>query len=173
MSRMKTTAGLAILAGALGTAACGGDNLFAGPGTSSQAPPVVTSIEAPFSVNAGSTLDIRVRAVAPRGMSEVTLRYRHALVQEQGYPFNGSTDTVTVDATIQVPVTPQDSILVIEAFASDVAGRVSGIRSDTVRINTSLPSPVALAPAARPRSAQRPAASSVADPTFTAGAPTP
>lgn len=135
--RRPFTTALAVLAlaGSAVLGACDGSNLFSGEtGVIQQGPPLVTSIVAPASIDEGATLDVRIKAIAPRGMDVVTVRYRRALNDEVQRSFQGRSDTVTVDATIAVPAEAADSILVIEAFASDVAGRVSPVVSHTVRI---------------------------------------
>ena len=41
---------------------------------------MLTSVNAPESVAEGARLDVRVKAIAPRGMASVTVRYRRAIV---------------------------------------------------------------------------------------------
>jgi len=136
MSRRHVTTLAIALAGALGLTACEGDNLFTGGGPSlGQGPPVVTSIIAPASINEGATLDVRVKAIAPRGMTNIQIRFRRGINAENSNDITGSRrDTVTVDATQQVPSAAADSIIIVEAFATDATGAVSAVRSDTVRV---------------------------------------
>lgn len=148
------------LAGSAVLSACEGDNLFSGDsGVIQQGPPLITQIDAPAAVDEGTFLDVRIKAIAPRGMDRVTVRYRGAINDEVERLFQGNADTVTVDVTIAVPSESVDSVLVIQAFATDIAGRVSGVSADTIRIRdrflTSAASQPAVArPVADPRSRQ-------------------
>jgi hypothetical protein len=116
--------------------ACDGDNLFTGnpPASSFGGPPVVASISAAPAIDEGGRLDVRVKAIAPAGMASIQIRYRRAVDEEQTYPTASRTDTVTVDAILQLPAEVKDSVLVIEVYATDLAGRVSEILSRTVQV---------------------------------------
>lgn len=123
------------LAGAAVLSACEGDNLFSGDTAVIQhGPPLITSIDAPATIDEGATLDVRIKAIAPRGMEAVTVRYRRAINSEVKRSFLGQPDTVTVDASIAVPSETADSILIVQAFATDIGGRVSSIATDTIRV---------------------------------------
>ncbi|CAN5815328.1 hypothetical protein BH23GEM9_BH23GEM9_15190 [soil metagenome] len=116
--------------------ACDGDNLFTGnpPSHVTGGAPVVASISVPDAIDEGGRLDIRVKAIAPGGMASVQIRYRRAVNEEQAFPTASRTDTVTVDAILQLPAQVQDSFLTIEAFATDQGGRVSEVVSRTIRV---------------------------------------
>jgi hypothetical protein len=137
-----TLAVLAVLSLGLGVAACDGDNLFSGGGRGvGQGPPLVTSITVPDRIGEGQQLDIRLRAVAPQGLTLVTVRFRRAVVAERTFEVATRTDTVTLDFSLQIPAEVPDTVLVIEAFATDQFGRVSEIASRTVNVfDTSAPS---------------------------------
>jgi hypothetical protein len=144
---LATLATAALLAGALGTAACDGENLFGGGRGVAHGPPVVTSITTPDRVAEGTQLDIRLKAISTQGLSLVTVRYRGALVSERTFELAARTDTVTLDFSLQIPTQVQDSILVIEAIATDQFGRVSEIRTRSVTIfSTAAPSVTASTP---------------------------
>ncbi|HUF51266.1 MAG TPA: hypothetical protein VMN60_10555 [Longimicrobiales bacterium] len=141
---LSTCAGTA-LAAVLVFAACDGDNLFSGSGTRLGAgPPVVASVAAPESVAEGGRLDVRIKAIAPRGMTRIDVRFRRGVNAEQEFTFENRTDSVTVDASIDVPADAADSVIVVEAFATDQTGRVSDVVSRTIRIIDSTPPVVTL-----------------------------
>lgn len=97
--------------------------------------PAVTAIIVPATALEGSRLDIRLRAFAPRGLTAVELRYRGAVNDEETFEVSPArSDTVVIDATLQLPVQVSDSTLTIEAFARDASGSVSEITRVTVRI---------------------------------------
>jgi hypothetical protein len=123
---------------AAGLAACDGDNLFSGPARI-QTPPTVTAIVAPDQVAPGQLFDIQVRAVAPRALRRVTVNYRRAVVGERILESAPRTDTVSFQFTLQMPVSPLDSILVIDAFATDVFGTVGATATRSVRIVQPVP----------------------------------
>jgi len=97
--------------------------------------PVVTRIEVPAQVAEGARIDIRLRAFAPRGLSELVVRYRGAVNDEETFEVSPArSDTVVIDATLQLPALVTDSVLTIEAFGRDQAGGVSDINRITVQI---------------------------------------
>jgi hypothetical protein len=120
---------------------CAGDNLFSGPNAKlSQVPPVVTGIEAPFAVAEGGRLDVRVTVFAPVGTSKIDIRFSRAVTGEQSFTIDSRADTASATAVLQIPAEALDSILVIDATATDKLGRVSEVLSRTVRISdTSAP----------------------------------
>lgn len=132
--RLGSRLSFVLAAALLGTAACEGDNLFTGTGRLGDGPPVIASLTVPVSVAEGAVLDVRAKAVAPQGLASVTIRFRRGAVGEQQFPGTSQSDTVTVDATITVPSQSQDSVVVVEAFATDTRGRVSEIVTRTVRV---------------------------------------
>lgn len=124
------------LASVLILAACGGDNLFAGSTVSEpRGEPIIASIQVPAEVVEGSRVDIRVRAIAPRGLQSVELRYRGAVNREQTIPVSPiRTDTVVVDAFVDIPLDVTSQLLTIEAIGRDQRGGVSEIARVTVRV---------------------------------------
>ncbi|HSJ10222.1 MAG TPA: hypothetical protein VK928_09920, partial [Longimicrobiales bacterium] len=97
--------------------------------------PIVTAIQVPAQVLEGSRVDIRLRAVAQRGLSSVELRYRGAVNTEEKFDISPvRSDTVVIDAILQLPAEVTDSILTIEAIGRDQAGGVSEVTRVTVRI---------------------------------------
>jgi hypothetical protein len=127
------------LATVLVLAACEGDNLFSGDTVGGVGGPTgaprVTSIAAPTSVPEGGTLDVRVKAIAPGGMKDVTVQFRRGVVASQSVARTG-TDTVTVDVSVAVPATVQDSVIEVRAFATDAQDRVSEVLTATVRVES-------------------------------------
>ena len=133
------TVAAACFAAVLVLAACEGDNLFSGgpQGGLGQTAPKVGAIDAPASVAEGSRLDVRVKAIAPAGMDKIDVRFRRGATGEQSITITGNrTDTVTADASVNVPTTVNDSVIVVEAFATDRTGRVSEVLSRTVRVES-------------------------------------
>src|SRR4051812_5497750 len=109
MSR-STIAGLAAIvstAAVFALAACAGDNLFENSGTQAfGAPPVVASITAPATAREGQRVDVRVKAIGRRGLKTIVLRFRGATDRDTTFTLEtASTDTVTVDASLQLPDT--------------------------------------------------------------------
>lgn len=137
----------ALLAGATGLAGCDGDNLFDGPTPRvTDGPPVVTAITVPEEVAEGQTLNVVVRALAPRGLSKVTVRYQQAVVGEREFDGGARRDTASFDFVVQVPAQALDTVLVLQATATDQAGNVSPVLARTVRIRvTSAPNVTATA----------------------------
>jgi hypothetical protein len=116
-------------------AACDGDNMFSGSAERlSQGPPAVTAINVPSSIGEGARLDVRVRAIAPAGLTRVDIRYRGAVNEDQSFTFESRRDTVVVDASLQLPAQLQDSVLRVEAFATDLLGRVSEVAVRTIQV---------------------------------------
>jgi hypothetical protein len=137
--------GSVLLAGAalLAVAGCEGDNLFEGRPVGGGTPPQIISVAVPQEVRAGSRVDVRVRALARRGLARVDVRFRGAAVADQPFPITtASTDTVVVDTYIDVPLAAGNSQLRIEAYATDLSGSVSEIVGGTVTV---LPSTLAFA----------------------------
>jgi hypothetical protein len=144
--RQRLRAGFAAAVVAIcATAACEGDNLFSGGTGGTLGPPVVTSVIAPAMINAGDPLDLRVRAVAPGGLTRIDIRYRRAVVRDTAFSFQSRRDTVTLDASLQLPVQVPDSIVVVEIFATDASGHVSDVLSRTIRVLPLPAGPVASA----------------------------
>src|SRR5690606_32123710 len=97
--------------------------------------PVVDTIQVPAQVLEGARVDIRVRAIAPRGLSSIELRYRGAVNAEEKFEISPvRSDAVIIDAILQLPAEIADSILTIEAIGRDQAGGVSEVTRVTVRI---------------------------------------
>jgi hypothetical protein len=116
-------------------AACDGDNMFSGSAERlNQGPPAVTAISVPSSINEGARLDVRVRAIAPAGLTRIDIRYRGAVNEDQSFTFESRRDTVVVDASLQLPAQLQDSVLRVEAFATDLLGRVSDVAVRTIQV---------------------------------------
>lgn len=131
---LSNLAAAAVLAASVVLGGCDGDNLFGGGGTIQRGEPVVTSVTAPAIASKGTSIDVRVRAVAPSGLELVTIRYSGVIDDEIERPFVSETDTVTINLSVAIPSQTADSLLVIEAFATDAGGRESPIVTDTVRI---------------------------------------
>jgi hypothetical protein len=147
-SRLRMMPALLLAAG-VALSGCDGDNMFGGAsGRLADGPPRITSITVPDEVAEGQQLDIRIKALAPRGMSRMTVRYRRAVVDEREFDGSLRTDTVTFDLSLQVPAQALDTVLVIDAFVADQSGRVSDIVTRNVRVRvTSAPNvTVAVAP---------------------------
>jgi predicted RNA-binding protein with TRAM domain len=121
---------------ALTLAACAGDNLFEGnSGQSSGGIPTVTSVTAPAQSLEGRTVDVRVKAIGRRGITEITVRFRGAVNEERTIDIDpASTDTVTQDLSVAIPLAPADSVLHIDVTAKDQFGSISGVASRTVAI---------------------------------------
>jgi hypothetical protein len=138
---VRGTFAATLLAAVVGLGACEGDNLFSGGPSGGvnnpQGPPRVISIEAPAIVPEGGRLDIRVKAIAPAGMTAMTVRFRRAVDADQTPTITvGRTDTVTVDVSLAIPSTVSDSVLIVSATATDAQGRVSDVLTDTVRVES-------------------------------------
>ena len=133
---IRSIAVVACSAAALSLAACAGDNLFEQGGVKAGGgPPIVTVVDAPATVREGATVDVRVKAIGRRGITKIDIRYRGAINQDQSFPISPvSSDTVTVDASIELSDTTSDATLRIEVFATDAFGGVSAIVSRTVNI---------------------------------------
>lgn len=116
--------------------ACDDENLFE---TRSAAPPEVTAVSAPAEVRAGQTLDVRVRAVGELRIDSLVVRARGAFSDEKSVVFQPQLNDVTTDVSFEVPEEIQDTVLVVSATAVDVAGNVSAVVSDTVRVRDSTP----------------------------------
>jgi hypothetical protein len=126
----------------LGLSGCDGDNLFSGerPARLVDGPPQITSLVLPPNAPEGQQIDFRLKALAPRGLDKVTVRYRRAVVAQIELSGNMRTDTVTFDFSLQMPAQAADTVLVLEVFASDQSGRVSEIRTFSVPVRiTSAP----------------------------------
>jgi hypothetical protein len=123
----------------LGLAACEGDNLFQNGGTQAiGGPPVIASVTAPETVREGDRVDVRVKAIGRRGITKIDVRFRGAANEDQSIPVSPtSSDTVTVDVTLQLAAAASDSVLRIEVTATDQFGGVSEIASRTVRVTDS------------------------------------
>ncbi|HSJ26093.1 MAG TPA: Ig-like domain-containing protein [Longimicrobiales bacterium] len=135
LHRFRYTAVAGLLAAALGLAGCDGENLFGGEkGTVSGGPPRITELTMAEQVAEGQPLPVHVKAVAPRGLTKVTVRYSGAVVGEREFPGGMQTDTAAFDLTIQVPGSALGTSLLVEAFATDQSGQVSEIVSRTVTI---------------------------------------
>jgi hypothetical protein len=130
----RTVAIAASLAATLGLAACDGDNLFGGGRGVVADPPVVTVLDAPAEIGEGQLLNLRVRAVAPRGLTRVTVNYTGAVTSERVFEIESTTDTVTLDFTLQIPAQVTNQVLTIQAVARDQAGRESEPRTRTVNV---------------------------------------
>ena len=131
---LRAAAGLfavTLLAGA-----CEGSNLF--EGEVSDEAPSITSLTAPSSVASGGTVNVGVTAVARRGVTLVEIRYTGATEDTDRIGYDGLDEVVDITSSIAV-VAPADSLLFIEVFAEDVAGRRSPSRRDTVRITGFVP----------------------------------
>ena len=132
-ARALLLVGLATLS--LFTAACTGDNLFEGRQSVSGGPPRITALIVPLQAAENARVDTRVKAFGGSGIARINIRFRGAAVDDQEYTVSPITrDTVTVDASIDLPAIVGDSVLVIEAYATDASGTVSDIASATVRI---------------------------------------
>lgn len=138
--RTRSLVGTALLAGVLSLAACDGDNLFSGttPATPQGAPAVV-SVTVPEVVAEGSRLDVSIAASAPRGLASVQVRYRRALTDDQTFEFENRTDTVAVNASVQIPAEAADTVVVIEVTATDRTGAVSDAVTRSVRVSDASP----------------------------------
>ena len=121
-------------------AACEGENLFEGGSKGVGGPPQIASITAPATAREGQRVDVRVKALGRRGITRIDIRFRGAVSDDQSVDIDpAATDTVTVDATIDIPEIAADSILRIDVFATDQFGGVSAVASDTVRITDASP----------------------------------
>ncbi|MBI4408367.1 MAG: hypothetical protein HY561_01585 [Gemmatimonadetes bacterium] len=114
--------------------ACEGDNLFGGREDGGGGAPQVTSLTVPDSIRGGDVLDIRITAAAPLKVAKFTVAFRRALLKDTTVTVATPLTEVTQDVSIIVPDTARDSLLVINVTATDQVGKVSEIRSDTVRV---------------------------------------
>jgi hypothetical protein len=122
---------------ALGSmAACDGDNMFSGPAPAFQTgPPAIVGVDVPQTVTEGSFVDIRVRAVAPAGLAQLTVRLRGAVTEDIVESFSPArTDTATVDVGRRIPAPSPDTILTVHVIATDALGRSTDIATRTVRV---------------------------------------
>ena len=129
-------AGLATI-GALGLlfAACSGDNLFEGRSSLGGGPPRITALIVPLQAAENARVDARIKAFGGSGIAKINVRFRGAATDDQEFPISPVTrDTVTVDASIDLPAIVADSVLRVEAYATDASGVVSDIATATVRI---------------------------------------
>jgi len=127
---LATTGALALLG-----AACTGDNLFEGRSSESGGVPRITALIVPQQAAEGARVDTRVKAFGGTGIAVVNVRFRGAADGDQEFTITPVTrDTVTVDASIDLPTIVADSVLRVEAYATDAAGTVSDIAAATIRI---------------------------------------
>jgi hypothetical protein len=125
----------ALLTAAAALAACDGDNLFTGDtGIRVDGPPQITAIILPAEAVEGQQLDIRLKALAPRGLAKVNVRFRRGVVAEREFDGGMRTDTATFDFSLPVPAQALDTVLSVEAWATDRTGRVGEIVARTLRI---------------------------------------
>ncbi|NJD11722.1 MAG: hypothetical protein FIB01_15220 [Gemmatimonadetes bacterium] len=146
-------AALVLVASALAvlSAACSGDNLFEGRQSGGGGPPRITALIVPLQAAENARVDARVKAIGGAGIAKINVRFRGAATDDQEFTIATVTrDTVTVDASIDLPVIAEDSVLRVEAYATDAAGAVSDIATATIRIvDASAPTVTATAGAAK------------------------
>jgi len=115
--------------------ACSGDNLFEGRQSVGGGPPRITALIVPQQASENSRVDVRVKAFGGSGITQIDIRFRGAAIDDQQFPITPVTrDTVTRDASIDLPLVAGDSVLRVEAYATDASGAVSDVVTATVRI---------------------------------------
>jgi hypothetical protein len=133
----------AVFTAALLLGACEGDNLFDSDTLAGEGVPVVEALTASAEIVEGTRLDVTIRVRAATGMKRVDVRFRRGAVKDQAFPIDGNpTGPIIVDAFVDVPMSAQDSVVVVEAVATDRLDRESTVVSRNVRI---LPSDVSSA----------------------------
>lgn len=114
---------LAALATIFIVGACEGDNMFSGESSSGR--PRVLDIVMPQSVVAGDTVLIRVDGTAPRGIDQILVSLRGAVSRDTTATIDDEKQQASVVFKFAIPSAIQDSLLIVQAQVSDVAGQFS------------------------------------------------
>lgn len=121
---------VSILAALAILGACEGDNLFSGDSPALE--PRMLEVVAPQSAMAGDTITIRLTAVAPREVVQLSLTVRGAFFRDTVITIASPTSQVTRIVSVPVPTLLQDSVLVVEASVMDRIGAVGRAGPETV-----------------------------------------
>ena len=101
--------------------------------------PVIVSIVAPDSVQAGRIVDLRVTARGVRPITEIRMRYRGAMESDVVIPVTPSRNEIVVETSVTLPAEVRDTVLIISATAVDEAGTLSAPFTDLVRVRDTAP----------------------------------
>jgi hypothetical protein len=96
--------------------------------------PVVTSLIAPDSAQAGRTFDMRISASGNRPITTINVQLRGAVDRDIPINVNPPAVNTTQDLSVLLPDTARDTLLVVRVTATDQGGIVSSIVTKTIRI---------------------------------------
>lgn len=126
----RASAGAGLLA-LVALGACEGDNLFSGDSLTEQ--PRV-SVSGPDFIEAGDSFQVRVDGVARRGIARVDVALRGAMSRDTSITITGGATATSTSQVLKfgAPNFLADTVVVISARVTDVAGRSGAVRADTV-----------------------------------------
>jgi hypothetical protein len=113
-------------------AACEGENLWTGD--ASEFEPQLAGISVPPVAFAGENVTVRVDGVAARGVAQVVVSLRGAVVKDTVVVIDPPQTRVSKVVEIAVPAVVADTVLLVQARVVDAGGAASGVGEEIVAI---------------------------------------